>query len=59
MSEEIVEPVEDMDTELIQFCSQCGCKFSKKVEIAKWHKCGNCYYSFWIKLKSNSEIESE
>ena len=32
MSEEIVEPVEDMDTELIQFCSQCGCKFSKKVE---------------------------
>ncbi len=59
MSEEIIEPEEEIDSELIQFCSQCGCKFGKKVEIAKWHKCGNCYYSFWIKLKSNVEIESE
>ena len=31
MSEEIIEPEEEIDSELIQFCSQCGCKFGKKV----------------------------
>jgi len=59
MSEEIIEPEEEIDSELIQFCSQCGCKFGKKVVISKWHKCGNCYFSFWTKLKSNVEIESD